>query len=95
MLGPGWSAAPFPSDGGKLRLYSHVSDSGVNVKKGRHRRFEEARNLKRAIETVAEPCPECGAEPGREHASWCLAMEDDELEDEDEYDPSRTGPSQR
>jgi len=59
------------------------------VKKGRHRRFEEARDLKRAVKTVeteVEPCPECGAEPGAEHATWCLAMEDDELEDEDEYD---------
>ena len=95
MVGLGRVGAPYPPDGGKLRAYSHVSDSGVNVKKGRHRRFEEARNLKRAIETVVEPCPECGAEPGREHASWCLAMEDDELEDEDEYDPSQTGPGQR
>jgi hypothetical protein len=57
------------------------------VKKGRHRRFEEARDLKRAVstdETTAEPCPECGAEPGKEHASWCLATEDDDYEDEDE-----------
>jgi hypothetical protein len=54
------------------------------VKKGRHRRFEEARDLKRAVKTVeteVEPCAECGAEPGKEHASWCLAMEDDEYED--------------
>jgi hypothetical protein len=51
------------------------------VKKGRHRRFEEARALKRSNEldltaifdpTDAEPCPECGAEPGDEHASWCM-----------------------
>jgi hypothetical protein len=48
------------------------------VKKGRHRRFEEARELKRSIEAVVEPCPECRAEPGKEHASWCLAMEDEE-----------------
>jgi hypothetical protein len=42
--------------------------------------------LKRAVktaETEAEPCPECGAEPGKEHASWCLATED-EYEDEEE-----------
>ena len=54
------------------------------VKKGRHRRFEEARDLKRAVNTAepqVEPCPECSAEPGKEHASWCLAMED-ELDDE-------------
>lgn len=42
------------------------------MKKGRHRRFEEARSLKRAVEVVAEPCPECGAEPEDDHASWCL-----------------------
>ena len=57
------------------------------MKKGRHRRFEEARDLKRAVNTAeaeAEPCPECGAEPGKEHASWCLAMEDEYLDDEDD-----------
>jgi len=57
------------------------------VKKGRHRRFEEARSLKRANEVVAEPCPECGAEPDDEHASWCLyesAELDDELEEADD-----------
>jgi len=48
------------------------------VKKGRHRRFEEARALKRSTEPVVERCPECGAEPDGEHASWCLAMEDEE-----------------
>ncbi|HTV11066.1 MAG TPA: hypothetical protein VME20_04320 [Acidimicrobiales bacterium] len=59
------------------------------MKKGRHRRFEEARDLKRALattETDAEPCPECGAEPGKDHASWCLATEDD-LEEEYEEAP--------
>jgi hypothetical protein len=57
------------------------------VKKGRHRRFEEARDLKRAVKTVeteVEPCAECGAEPGNEHASWCMAMEDDDYDDDDE-----------
>ena len=54
------------------------------MKKGRHRRFEEARALKRTTEVVVEPCPECGAEPEEEHASWCLATED--LEDEQEDD---------
>jgi hypothetical protein len=56
------------------------------VKKGRHRRFEEARSLKRAIEVTAEPCPECGADPEEEHASWCLyeSEELDELEEVDE-----------
>jgi len=48
------------------------------VKKGRHRRFEEARALKRTnidleelLGGAPEPCPECGSEPGAEHASWC------------------------
>jgi len=52
------------------------------VKKGRHRRFEEARALKRTevdLEELlgddddAEPCAECGAEPGKEHTSWCMS----------------------
>jgi hypothetical protein len=50
------------------------------VKKGRHRRFEEARSLKRSIEVTVEPCPECGAGPEDEHASWCL-YESEELDD--------------
>lgn len=58
------------------------------MKKGRHRRFEEARALKRSTEIVDEPCPECGAEPDLEHASWCLAMEDDEGEDGGFADPT-------
>ena len=58
------------------------------MKKGRHRRFEEARALKRLTEEDAEPCAECGAEPGADHASWCLAMEDlDELDEEEYSDP--------
>jgi len=60
------------------------------VKKGRHRRFEEARALKRSAEVIVEPCPECGAEPDEEHASWCLAAED---EDEDEYSDWEPGHS--
>jgi hypothetical protein len=58
------------------------------VKKGRHRRFEEARALKRSAEVVIEPCPECGADPEDEHASWCLATED-----EDEYSDQEAGHS--
>ncbi len=48
------------------------------MKKGRHRRFEEARALKRTNEVVLEPCPECGAEPGHDHASWCLREESED-----------------
>jgi hypothetical protein len=47
------------------------------VKKGRHRRFEEARALKRNTEVADEPCPECGADPEDDHASWCLVPQDD------------------
>jgi hypothetical protein len=54
------------------------------VKKGRHRRFEEARSLKRSVEVTAEPCPECGAGPEEDHASWCL-YESEEL---DEAEPA-------
>ena len=43
------------------------------MKKGRHRRFEEARSLKRSTATANKRCPECGAEPEDQHASWCLA----------------------
>jgi hypothetical protein len=46
------------------------------VKKGRHRRFEEARSLKRSSTATSQRCPECGAEPEDVHASWCLAEED-------------------
>jgi uncharacterized cysteine cluster protein YcgN (CxxCxxCC family) len=46
------------------------------VKKGRHRRFEEARALKRiTLEPSTAPCDEC--------ASWCLArVPEDDLDDE-------------
>ena len=57
------------------------------MKKGRHRRFEEARALKQYNEVGVldeEPCVECGAEPGDEHASWCMA--DADLEDADDSD---------
>jgi hypothetical protein len=46
------------------------------VKKGRHRRFEEARSLKRSSTESTGRCAECGAEPDDVHASWCLAEED-------------------
>jgi hypothetical protein len=51
------------------------------VKKGRHRRFEEARALKRTNEEIVEPCAECGARPGADHATWCLAAEEEEDEE--------------
>jgi len=57
------------------------------VKKGRHRRFEEARALKRLNEEIAEPCAECGAPAGSDHASWCLAEAELEEEEEEVSDP--------
>lgn len=46
------------------------------MKKGRHRRFEEARSLKRSVEGGSKRCPECGAGPEDEHASWCEAPDE-------------------
>jgi hypothetical protein len=59
------------------------------VKKGRHRRFEEARSLKRSVATAPEPCAECGADPEDEHASWCMAdtLSADDVAREPEDDP--------
>jgi hypothetical protein len=67
---------------------TNSSDGSMPVKKGRHRRFEEARALKRTSDDLdaildkkdAEPCPECGATPGHDHASWCLFEENAEGE---------------
>ena len=53
------------------------------MKKGRHRRFEEARAFKfRTTELPPEPCAECGADPEDDHAPWCLATEEDDYEDD-------------
>jgi hypothetical protein len=59
------------------------------VKKGRHRRFEEARSLKRSVATAPEPCAECGADPEDGHASWCMAdtLSADDVAREPEDDP--------
>ena len=48
------------------------------MKKGRHRRFEEARAMKRSPEVRVKPCLECGADPEDDHASWCMATEDED-----------------
>jgi hypothetical protein len=58
------------------------------VKKGRHRRFEEARALKRiTLEPSATPCDECGASAEAPCASWCLArVPDDDFEEPDDAD---------
>ena len=61
------------------------------MKKGRHRRFEEARAFKRTSTELTlddeiigprEPCPECEAQPGAPHASWCLHEEYGEDEED-------------
>ena len=63
------------------------------VKKGRHRRYEEARAVKHTSAPLqlddvgfvqVEPCPECGAEPGTEHATWCLHDDVEEVEEEEQ-----------
>jgi hypothetical protein len=69
---------------GRLAVRAPVSCGERLVKKGRHRRFEEARSLKRAVEVVVEPCPECGADPEDDHASWCLYESEELDEDENE-----------
>ena len=48
------------------------------MKKGRHRRFEEARALKHTRDERPKPCPECHAEPGDTHADWCLYEDEDD-----------------
>lgn len=53
------------------------------MRKGRHRRFEEARALKRLNEPDEEPCAECGADPTDDHASWCLAPVEDLLDEKE------------
>ena len=66
----------------------NLRESGsAPVKKGRHRRFEEARAQKRqTAELAAEPCAECGAAPEADHASWCLATEDEVDEIDEDVD---------
>ena len=59
------------------------------MKKGRHRRFEEARAMKRvSLLPVSEPCVECGAGADEKCASWCLArvLDDDETQDDEFYE---------
>ena len=53
---------------------------GGIMKKGRHRRYEEARALKQQndqldalFEEDEGPCLECDALPGQDCKEWCLA----------------------
>lgn len=50
------------------------------MKKGRHRRYVEARALKHQNDEFdsffadnESPCDECDALPGQDHKSWCMA----------------------
>jgi len=63
------------------------------VKKGRHRRYEEARALKHTSDDFdvqfadnEEPCAECDALPGQDHKSWCLNSSSGAAVDLDEVD---------
>lgn len=60
------------------------------MKKGRHRRYEEARQAKRAFNFPVEKCVECGGDSQRGHASWCLAGvdEDEEFDSESPFNTS-------
>ena len=67
------------------------------MKKGRHRRYEEARALKRTddgfddfLRPGDEPCIECAGLPG-EHKSWCALA--DTIEATDDNDPASLFPS--
>lgn len=68
------------------------------MKKGRHRRYEEARALKRTsdgfddfLDPSDEPCIECGGLPG-EHKSWC-ELADTSTVAADDDDPASLFPS--
>jgi hypothetical protein len=81
------------------RIASRATQRGADVRKGRHRRFEEARALKRlsdAVVTLGEPCVECGAGSNQPCASWCLGRvddEDDDLDDEAATYEEEDGPA--
>jgi hypothetical protein len=64
------------------------------VKKGRHRRYEEARKAKRGIPVPLARCDECGGDAVRGHASWCMAHllddEEDSLDQEGGDSPAGT-----
>jgi len=49
------------------------------VKKGRHRRYEEARKAKRGVPLPIKTCDECGGDAVRGHADWCLAVSEDDI----------------
>ncbi|HJM27858.1 MAG: hypothetical protein QF596_03275 [Acidimicrobiales bacterium] len=56
------------------------------MKKGRHRRYEEARALKQQNDQLDDlfsenelPCDECDALPGQDHKEWCMAQTTTEL----------------
>ena len=63
------------------------------MKKGRHRRYVEARELKHTNDEFDEwfgdneqPCEECEALPGQDHKFWCLNRPADDAQAETEGD---------
>ena len=58
------------------------------MKKGRHRRYEEARALKRSddgdLDELIETFHDDDDEPKPEHASWAAEFEKDEDDDDEE-----------
>lgn len=62
------------------------------MKKGRHRRFEEARALKRLTEVAGEPCDECGAPAGEKCKPWCLARVLPDEPEDDGYEEEEAAP---
>ena len=59
----------------------------LQVKKGRHRRYEEARMAKRAFVKPVVRCVECGGDSVHGHAEWCMAASEEEqlLEEHEEF----------
>ena len=69
------------------------------MKKGRHRRYEEARALKQTNDALddlfadnEDHCIECDALPGQDHKDWCLA-EVNSKKEETEDTPNDLFPS--
>jgi len=60
------------------RLADGVARGSGAVKKGRHRRYEEARRAKRGVPVGLLRCEECGGDAVHGHASWCRAEVDEE-----------------
>lgn len=62
------------------------------MKKGRHRRYVEARELKHQNDSLdalfddnEDPCDECGALPGQDHKDWCMNVRPAAVVDESDW----------